>query len=168
MSLEISKNSQTLTFTGLVDVKHQSMLPSWSGYSNFRFNAHSSSEFPYYDGNWMGQCWHKYFNSCTNLQKSLIMWFILDLLPLKYLYPSMKPNCCLHYHNEQYLDKLKSSKNTMGTSWCIEYWSFDDCILVLQTYKKLHFVIYDWPLTHTIIIVPTWAQNVFLQATVIR
>ena len=37
----------------------------------------------------------------------------------------------------------------------------DDCILVVQTYKKLNIVIYGWPLNHTFILVPAWAQNNF-------
>ena len=64
------------------------MLSSLSGYFNFMFNAHLSSEFPYCDGNLIGTKFaHIYFNS----------WPLDD---------------------------------------------HDDCILVVQTYKKLHIVIY--------------------------
>ena len=52
-----------------------SMLSCWSGYLNFMF--HIVMEI------WLGQSLHIYFNTCANLQKSLILWFMLDLWPLK-------------------------------------------------------------------------------------
>ena len=46
---------------------------------------------------------------------------------------------------------------------------YDDCILVVQTYKKLHIVIYDWPLTTTFILVQHEPKLISsMQATVIR
>ena len=41
----------------------------------------------------------------------------------------------------------------IGWSWWLH--------MVVQTYKKLHIVIYGWPLTHTFILVPAWAQTNF-------
>ena len=35
----------------------------------------------------------------------------------------------------------------MGSCWCITYWPLNKCILTAPTHRKLHFLIYAWPLT---------------------
>ena len=81
---------------------------------------------------WNSLSLYIYFNNCTNLQKSLILWFMLDLWPLKYLCANTSPYCFLHNRNKQYLHKLRVLVKTpwvhVGTSssghWMTAYWMF--------------------------------------------
>ena len=169
-SLENTKNRQIITFTlALVDAIHQSMLSSWSGYFNFVFNVYSSSEFPYCDGNLIGTKFAHIFHSCTNLQKSLILWFMLDLWPLKYLCANMRPYCFLHNRNKQYLDKLRVVKTpwvlvgaSLSGHWMIAYWLFK-----LIKSCTLWFMLDLWPI-HSSLCQHEPKLISSMQATVIR
>ena len=99
---------------------------------------------------WLGQCLHIYFNSCTNLQKTLILWLMVDLWPLKYLCANMGPYTVFYIIviYKQYLDKLRVVKTpwvvvdaSSRGHWMVAYWLFK-----LIKSCTLWFMVDLWPI----------------------